>query len=310
MGIRIRRFTWADIGAIAGLHRASEPVDHAGRNADVASLERRWRRPGSQPEKDCLVAEAGGTVVGYALRWVVTGTRQCTVDAVVLPDWRRRGVGRRLLARTVEQARAEGAGSLDMRARDDEPAAMAFCRALGFGQVRVWCRMWLQPLRIPSFSFPAGFGWRYFRPGRDEAAYAEIVNETFADHWGIGRTSAQRVAELVGQPGFDPESIIFATRQAEIVGVCYARYLEREVCGREYSAAHIGPVGVRAACRGQGLARAMMAACLRQCRRQRIQAAELDVDETNASAIHVYGDCGFEHLFRILWYRLDLRDTR
>jgi ribosomal protein S18 acetylase RimI-like enzyme len=69
-------------------------------------------------------------------------------------------------------------------------------------------------------------------------------------------------------------------------------------------------VGVRLNRRGEGLGHALVAACLRQCRRRRLEAAELDVDETNAVAMHVYDDCGFEPLFRILWYRLDLQDTR
>ena len=55
-----------------------------------------------------------------------------------------------------------------------------------------------------------------------------------------------------------------------------------------------------------GLAHALVTANLRQGRRMQIQAAELDVDENNVPAIHVYQDCGFELLFRILWYRMDL----
>ncbi len=307
LGVQIRHFAWADIEAIARLHRASEPLDRAGRICDAIALQERWRHPGSNPERDCLIAEAGGTVAGYTLRSLPQGTDQCLVDGVIHPAWRRRGIGRQLLRRTADEARQAGGRTLELRARDDEPGLVAFCEALGFRLARTWHRMWLEPLRIPSFAFPAGYSWRYFRPRQDEAPYAEIVNATFGEHWGMGPTTVERVAHMVSKPGFRYTDILFATCQREIVGVCSTRFFEREVGARRFSAAHIGPVGVQAAHRCQGLARAMLTACLRQCRRQRIQAAELDVDEGNAAAIHVYADCGFEDLFRIFWYRHELR---
>ncbi len=306
LAIEIRHFTWPDVEAIARLHRASEPVDHAGRLGDAIALQQRWRRPGNRPEEECLVATVQGAVIGYCHRSLVPGTDQCLVDGVVHPAWRRHGIGRSLLARISDDARLAGARTLDVRARDDEPATMAFCQALGFHLARVWHRMWLEPLRLAPFAFPAGYSPRPFHPRGDVRAYVEIVNDTQAGHWGIGPIDLTSVASLVSQPGFDPGNILFASHEGAIVGVSAVRYLEREVGSRTFAVGHIGPVGVRVAHRGLGLGHALLAATLRQCRRRQMQAAELDVDEANAPAIHVYEDCGFETLFRILWYRRDL----
>ncbi len=311
LGLVIRHFSWPDIEGICRVHRASEPVDHAGRLVDAALLRERWRRPGSNPERDCLVAEAGGAVLGYSVRTLVPGTDQCLVDGVVHPSWRRLGIGRRLVRRLAEEARQSGVSTLDIRARDDERATVAFSQALGFELMRVWHRMWLEPLRVAPFAFPSGYSWRYFRPHRDEEVYVEVVNNTMGEHWGVGPIGREEINYLVSQPSFEPADILFATRNgssgmAEIAGVSAVRFLERQVGSRWFSVGHIGPVGVRAEHRGLGLAHALVANNLRQCRRRQIQAAELDVDEENAPAIHVYQDCGFELLFRILWYRLDL----
>jgi len=306
LAVEIRRFVWTDIEGIARLHRAAEPFDRSGRLGDAIALRKRWSRPGNQPEAECLVAEALGKVVGYAYRFTVAGSAQCQVDGVVHPAWRRQGIGRQLLARTAEDARLSGAQSLDLRVRDDELAALAFCQAVGLRAVRVWHRQWLEPLRLSPFTFPAGYSWRQYRPRHDDAAYVKLVNETLGDHWGLGPITHENLASLVGQPGFEPANILFAIQGQEIVGVSALRLVARQVAGRDSTVAHIGPVGVQAAHRGLGLAHALLAASLRHCRRRRIQAAELDVDETNAPAIHVYQDCGFETLFRILWYRQEL----
>jgi len=306
LSVGFRRFAWHDIEGIARLHRAAEQIDHAGRNGEAISLAQRWRRPDCDPEQGCLVADAEGQVVGYALRSAVPGTTQCILDGVVHPAWRRRGIGRSLLQRALERARRAGAGSADVRVRSDEPGAEAFCHVVGLTLARTWLRMWLQPLRPPGFGFPTGYGWRTFRPHADEALYAQVVNETMAGHWGTGPIAAERVAQMAAQPDFEPGNHLFALYGREVAGVCSARWVRRTVAGRDLVVAHLGPIGVLEVHRGCGVGRALVALSLWRCRRERIQAAELDVDEANAPAIHVYRDCGLEPLFRILWYRREL----
>jgi len=301
----VRQFAWPDIEGIARLHRAAERVDRAGRNGDAVSLAQRWRRLEGDGEAVCLVAERGGMLVGYALCSRVPGTEQCVLDGLVHPEWRRRGIGRRLLEGALEGAGRIGRW-LDVRVRDDEAAGEAFCRAVGLDLVRVWQRMWLEPLRVPQFGFPQGYSSRAYRPHADEATFAALVNETMAEHWGSAPMTPAEVARMARQSDFDPGVHIFATCGREAVGLCSARFVVRNAGGREVSVAHLGPIGVRAAHRGRGVGRALVAACLRQCRRRGLQAAELDVDTENAAAMHVYRDCGMEPTFRILWYRREL----
>lgn len=306
LSVQIHHLTWADLEAIARLHRAAEPVDGAGQTRDIRTLLQQWRQSQGRLQEECLVAEAGGVIVGYAIRSAVPGTDQHVIDGVVHPEWRRRGIGRRLVARVAEEVRLCGGRTLDLRARDDDPATVAFCEAVGFRLARRWLRMWLEPLRMPSFPFPEGYSWRYFRPHHDEPAYAQIVTETFDGHWGLGPTTVERVRQLVDRPGFVPEDILLALCRREVVGLCTVRLAEREVGGRRFVAAHIGPLSVRAAHRGRGLGHALVAHSLRRCQRRHIPAAELDVDEGNSAAIHLYEVCGFRTLFHTLWYRQEV----
>ncbi len=305
VAVHVRPFAWADIEGIARLHRDAEPVDGADRQVEAIALARRWRRA-SDPERQCLVAECRGRLLGYARYSRLPGTAECVLDGVVHPAWRRRGIGRALVQQAIEVVRRAGVRSADLRVRGDDSPGAAFCQALGFGLVRVWQRMWLWPLRVPPLAMPAGYGWRAFRPHADEAAYAALVNETMAGHWGTGLSSAGEVARMAGEPGFDPGAHLFATQGRELVGLCSARYVVRCMGARELAVAHLGPIGVRPAHRGRGVAGGLIAASLGQCRRRRLQAAELDVDAENAPAVRLYRRCGMAHQFDILWYRKEL----
>lgn len=50
----------------------------------------------------------------------------------ILPEWRRRGIGRRLAAHTLEFARASGYEKIVIYVRADNTGAQAFYRSLGF----------------------------------------------------------------------------------------------------------------------------------------------------------------------------------
>jgi ribosomal protein S18 acetylase RimI-like enzyme len=81
------------------------------------------------------VAEAGDRVVGMVTVCqftTLTGTKAFLDHLVVAPEWRRRGVARRLMAHAIEVATAAGASRLDLTAGEGKAAARALYRELGF----------------------------------------------------------------------------------------------------------------------------------------------------------------------------------
>ncbi|HEX7965348.1 MAG TPA: ribosomal protein S18-alanine N-acetyltransferase [Gammaproteobacteria bacterium] len=84
-----------------------------------------------------LVAEQGGAVLGYAL--IRVRGRQAHLESLAVdPDARRLGLGRTLL-KTAEQAVLErGALHMRLEIREDNPAAYALYRALGYRQHGTW----------------------------------------------------------------------------------------------------------------------------------------------------------------------------
>ncbi len=81
-----------------------------------------------------LVAEVDGQAVGNAqlTQW---GQRGEIGSLLVAPDYRRRGIGRQLLAALIEEAERRGLNPLDIRASEDRPFLVAFYQRLGFCRV-------------------------------------------------------------------------------------------------------------------------------------------------------------------------------
>ncbi len=79
-----------------------------------------------------LAAREACELVAFALGPVIADVAELRVLAVT-PARRRRGIGRRLLAAWVEQARERGATRVELEVRADNTAARALYHALGFG---------------------------------------------------------------------------------------------------------------------------------------------------------------------------------
>jgi ribosomal protein S18 acetylase RimI-like enzyme len=115
----------AHLNALVG-----EPTEHL----DAAALARDGLGPGRA--FDALVAERDGTLVGYAFlepsyasEWAARGAY--LIDLYVVPEARRQGVGRRLLAACAAHARARGLSFLWWCSKPWNEPANAFYRALG-----------------------------------------------------------------------------------------------------------------------------------------------------------------------------------
>jgi len=78
-----------------------------------------------------IVARLGREVVGYAGMWVILDEAHVT-NIAVHPDWRRRGLGERLLRELISRARARGATRVTLEVRKSNMVAQRLYTRLGF----------------------------------------------------------------------------------------------------------------------------------------------------------------------------------
>jgi GNAT superfamily N-acetyltransferase len=134
--IAVRALAATDLDALAGMVFALNEAEgyDPDLGADAAALGRAYL--GATPAGRCLVAEDGAVLAGYATLHVTYETTYASRgaylgDLFVQPGYRRRGIGRALVAAAARLVRAEGGQHLWWTALPANEAARAFYQRLG-----------------------------------------------------------------------------------------------------------------------------------------------------------------------------------
>jgi [ribosomal protein S18]-alanine N-acetyltransferase len=78
-----------------------------------------------------LVAKDGDTLVGYGGMWIILDEGHIT-NVAVLPEYRGRGLGQRLLRALIDRALVEGALRMTLEVRPSNKRALALYKKNGF----------------------------------------------------------------------------------------------------------------------------------------------------------------------------------
>ena len=273
----------------------------------IESLDVAKADPSLPPEEFWQVAEEGGRLVGLAAIGREKGTR-LNVMLWVLPEWRNKGLEHRLVSRFFQSGRQFPESCLDVAVRPTQGSyAEALSNELGFSVVRTWYVMRVD-LRheLPSALLPPAVETRSFVPGQDEVMLTDLIDDCFWDHWGEGEHTLEGTEYAVHLPGFEPELLVLAQRQQQVLGYCWS-WLEPErakVTGE--NCAYISDLGVRRTYRRQGVGRALLLRTLAVLKSKGATAAELDMDGPNKNARLLYESAGFVPHTEVRWYRRQL----
>lgn len=307
-GVRFRRYRGeADLPAMLDvLHAANE----ANGVEEVESLEQmtlNYRNlVNCDPERDILLAEAGGALVAYArVYWqdLVEGGRTYECFGFVHPAWRRRGVGGAMLAHNEGRLREIAADHPDVAPKylasesvDSDAGNTALLDVAGYEPAR-----WFYDMVAPSLdgidapSMPDGLE---LRPVVREE-YRRIWDaqaEAFRDHWGEAEWAEEDWVRYEADPdNADPRLWRVAWDDDEIAGVVttIVPVEENERHGRQR--VYVSGVSVRRRWRRRGLARALLAGSLVGAREAGYTSASLGVDtDSPTGATDLYRSLGFE----------------
>jgi GNAT superfamily N-acetyltransferase len=141
--IVIRRATAADAATVVGLitalagYERLEPPDAAARARLTAEM------TSDKPRFEAFLAEYDGVAASCAIVFETYSSflakpKLYIEDIFVLPEYRGRGVGKRLFQRLVEEARTRGCGLMEWTALDWNTPAHEFYRKMGGHHLNAW----------------------------------------------------------------------------------------------------------------------------------------------------------------------------
>lgn len=308
-GVTFRLFRSLDdipgMAASNGRHRAwfgvLDPIDVERMRNHYQHLEH------SDATTDCLLAQVDGETIGYVrCEWhdLHAGDRSLDTTVAVDPAHWGRGVTRALLAwseqrlREIERTLPPAPRTwLATEVFGTEGEPMTAARELGYEVARPWAEM-LRPTLddpLPNDTLPAGYEWLPL--GRqDSRAVWEMLDVTFARHWGEWSAGEEGYLEWVNDPGQDPSLWVAATDGTGIASIVL-NILNRQPDGSVRG--ELSTVGTHPDHRRRGLARTCIGRSLQVLRGRGATSAWLGVDMLNEDqALSLYESCGFEVVTR------------
>jgi len=315
-GLALRPYLGSDAAALAKVANAESQTDGLLWRVTAEEIENWYAHPRAtfDATRDVLIVELDGRVVGSTeLQWVDTtdGFREFRIGCSLVPEVRRRGIGRWLLRVSEERSAARLAEQPTERpvvfgswVPDLRLGNVALLEQEGYRPVRYFfdmLRPTLDEIDLPPL--PAGIDVRPLRDDQIRQLWDADV-EAFLDHWGGFDASEPRFEAWRSDPKFDPSLFVVGWDGDEIAGGVINEISEAENAALGRRRGWLGSVFVRRPWRRRGLARACVMRSLAVLRERGMTSAGLGVDADNANAaLHLYEACGFEVELRSTAYR-------
>jgi len=271
---------------------------------------------GVDPGTDIVLAEIDGRVVADAIvdRAMRDDIATYEMSGHVLPEFRRRGIGRALLRenlrRATERAAAEPPGQAAIarsHVEEREAGHRALMAAHGFEPIRWFFLMRRSTAgEISDAPLPDGVELRPVTPDQHRAIF-DAEREAFRDHWAAREPTEADFQLTFGREELDTNLWVVAWDGDEIAGVVQNWIWAEENTQLGVARGWLEHISVRRPWRRRGLGRAITAESLRRLAAAGMTEAILGVDADNPTgALGLYEGLGFEVDQRSQVYRLPL----
>jgi mycothiol synthase len=305
----------ADYPQMLAVLRGSKAADSVEDADTLEGLAARYAQMSNcDPATDLVMLEHDSQLVGYGRTY---WSKEANADtwvyanmAYLLPAWRRRGLGGEMLrwleqraaAVSLEQGHPRSAARYwQTFCHETETGKLALLERAGYSPVRYFYKMVRPDLEnIPACPLPSGLELRPVRISQLRAIWEANV-EAFRDHWGEPEHTEVEYQGWLTNGEYQPEiwKVAWDAGTNEVAGMVLG-YIDHEQNKRQRRRrGWTENICVRRPWRQRGLARALMAANLRELKARGMTEAALGVDsESLTGALRVYESMGFRSVRR------------
>jgi GNAT superfamily N-acetyltransferase len=317
-GLKFRHFQGeGDFALLAEVLTASETADQMDRHVKPDDLASAFQHLNNcDPYKDLIIAEVAGKVVGYSRGWWEDGvsTQRCYIhNGFLIPEWRRQGIGRRILVWLEQRLReiasthpAELEKLYQVNVTQFQVGTAALLEYSGYQPVRYYYLMVRPNLDdTPENPLPDGLEIRPVTPGHYRQIW-QLVVETSQEEWGHQPLTEEDYQEWLSSPEFQPDlwQVAWEINTDQVVGevLAFIHYAENKQFNRQRG--YTENIGVAHSWRRRGVASALINRSLNAQKAAGMTDSAMAVDSANLSgATHLYESLGFQIVKRDTLYR-------
>jgi GNAT superfamily N-acetyltransferase len=320
-GVTVRRWeSPADYDAMVALFRKARPVDGTAWEMTAATLAADITGIGLRPEDCVLIAVADGRSVGWSrmFDYGLSGDdgRLLVHSGQVDPAWRRRGIGRALLAGAqaellrIRAARPDPKGTtagLQSWVYASNRSTIALLESNGYRPWRYMIEM-TRPLDdVPSIDLPVGLSSRPVTP-EDRLQVVLALNHAMKDHPGWPDWTEDQLLGMVEHPTRGQIDVWQVAWDGDrVVGGVLGFVDAEENAALDRNRGYTEGIFTIREWRGRGVASALIAQNLRLLQSRGLTEAALSVDTENPTgALGLYERHGFREADRMLILRKEL----
>jgi len=298
----VRNYANDDFDRYFQLLVESEQLEPTGRFISAQGLSDYLARPNFKPQKDLIVAESDGILIGCLGISLETGIGRALLDGLVHPLHRRKGIATDLFSYGLQRVKESGNTSAQVGVLATNASAKGFLNRLGFRFIRFFLQMRLgiKDLRLPTVGEGATTSRRL--KNAEAALLAELQNRCFAGTWGFNPNTGEEIAYRLNMHGRSAQDVILTCLDGRPVGYCWTIIDAEANANRDKSKGLIHMLGVDPLYRQQEIGRAILLNGLQELKARSVDVVELTVDSENPAACSLYESAGFEVYARMEWY--------
>jgi ribosomal protein S18 acetylase RimI-like enzyme len=305
-GLTFRGFQGeVDYPKMAAVIENSKDADGVERATTVADIANNYAHLSNcNPYTDMLFAEINGEVIAYnRVFWRAepSGTHIYNIIGFMLPEWRRKGIGRAMLYFAEDRLRQisaehpkEAPRTFDAWASDGELGWHALLKEEGYQAVRFGHSM-VRPLDTPVeiSPLPEGFEIRPAIPEHYRLIW-EADYKAFEESWGYTPPTEEDYQIFLNEKIFSPHLWKVAWAGDQVAGMVLSFVNEDENQAYARKRGYTEGISVGKPWRRRGVARALLTRALQMFQDMGMEEAALGVDTQNPNkALHLYESVGF-----------------
>jgi mycothiol synthase len=306
-----------DLPLIVDLLEACEAVDQLEQWTSIAELRLSFDEPLLDKERDLRFWEDADKLVGFGQLGIPESGE--IVDGFLIfrvhPEARGGEIEQQIFAWAEERLREVGQerglqAKLRSNSREDQSDRIAILERNGLSVDRCFLtlsRSLAEPISEPCF--PRGFTMRTVRGEEDAAAWVDLHNQSFIDHWNYHPLTLESYKHWWGNdPDYRPDlDLVAVAADGTLASCCFCGIYPGDNMRTGRQEGWVGILGTRRGFRRLGLARAMLLSGLHQLKAAGMDTAKIGVDADNPlGARQLYESVGFQKLHTKPVYAKDL----